>query len=502
MMMTVILQALVLLAPAFGGRAQAETRVKGEVKVTTDGGFARLAFRFEKEMPATVNLNYPIVVVTFKAPVAIALDPLSSGAADYISAARLDPDGTAIRIALKRQIKLNVTPIAEQLYVDLLPANWSGVMPGLPSDVVLELANRALEAERQLRLQRVTPKEKKPQEFRVKVATQPTFIRYVFAMPDMANVVPENAGGKLTLDFDQAIKWDLADARAGLPPTLRSIDSDIADDSTTVTFAFIGAPQVRTFREDRSIVVDVDREGSKPKQATGEAAKLAPAAAAAPAGPAIEPPETVPVKDAAAPKQIEAVQKAAPNDDPKPAIAETKSPPPNPDAPVVVTLRQPGDLLRAEFPFVVATPAAVFSRADMVWLVFDSAAKIDIGALANDPTHAIRSAVLEHGADGEAIIRLKLERPRLVSLEPDGSGWAVTIADTVTAASRPLVIARNIVSKSRASITIPFDKPSKLHWLTDHGGDWLMVITSLGPARGFLKSQNFVELRALPTAHG
>src|SRR6185437_1467925 len=187
-----ILQALILLAPGFGGRAHAETRVKGEVKVTTDGGFARLAFRFEKEMPATVNLNYPIIVVTFKAPVAIALDSLSSGAADYISAARLDPDGTAIRIALKRPIKLNATPVAEQLFVDLLPANWSGIMPGLPSDVVLGLAHRALEAERQLRLQRVTAKEnkeKKPQEFRVKVATQPTFIRYVFAMPDLANVV-------------------------------------------------------------------------------------------------------------------------------------------------------------------------------------------------------------------------------------------------------------------------------------------------------------------------
>ncbi len=230
MLPAVILQALILLMPALGGRAQAETRLKGEVKVTTNGGFARLAFRFEKEVPATVNLNYPIVVVKFKTPVVIAVDPLSSGAADYISAARLDPDGTAIRIALKRQIKLNVTPLAEQLYVDLLPANWSGIMPGLPSDVVHELANRALEAERQLRLQRVNAKEKKTQEFRVKVATQPTFIRYVFAMPDLANVVPENADGKLTLDFDQAIKWDLADAKAGLPPTLKSIESDIADD--------------------------------------------------------------------------------------------------------------------------------------------------------------------------------------------------------------------------------------------------------------------------------
>ena len=29
-----------------------------------------------------------------------------------------------------------------------------------------------------------------------------------------------------------------------------------------------------------------------------------------------------------------------------------------------------------------------------------------------------------------------------------------------------------------------------------------MVVTALGPARGFLKGQDFVELRALPSTHG
>ena len=46
--------ALVLLAAACGARARAAEPVKGEVNVTTESGFARLAFRFEKEVPATV----------------------------------------------------------------------------------------------------------------------------------------------------------------------------------------------------------------------------------------------------------------------------------------------------------------------------------------------------------------------------------------------------------------------------------------------------------------
>jgi hypothetical protein len=554
-----VLQMLMLIAPPFGGRAVAEERVKGEVKVSTSEGYARLAFRFEKELPATVQTTYPVMVVTFKQPVAIRVDELQTAAPDYISAARLDPDGMAIRIALARKVKINPTPIAERLYLDLLPETWSGMMPGLPRDVIDELAKRALDAEHQLRLQRIAAKAaQKPAPIRVKVATQPTFTRYVFAMPDLANVVPDQTDNKLTLEFDQPLKWDLSDARALLPATLKSIDADVDEDSVAVTFKFNGTPTVRTFREDRSIVVDVGHDGRKP-QAAEQGAKPKQAAAAPGAAPAIKPPKTVPVEQAAAappPKAEPApaakvepptpakaapppvvaaappaaappaaapavaapatvapaaaasppVKVAAPAPPPpaaKSAAAETKLPAPNPNAPVIVELSQSGDALRAEFPFVAATPAAVFHRADMLWLVFDSAAKIDLTALNNDASRVIRSAILERGADGEAIVRIKLERPRLTSLQSDGPGWVVTIADTATSPSQALYITRSIIGKNRASITIPFENPRKLHVIADREvGDRLLVITALGPARGLVKGQNFVELRALPSTQG
>jgi tetratricopeptide (TPR) repeat protein len=492
-----ILQML-MFAPPFGGRALAEEPVKGEVKVSTSDGYARLAFRLEKEVPASIEITYPVMVVKFKKPVAIAVDQFTAVAPNYISAARLDPDGMAIRIALVHKVKLNSIPAAERLYIDLLPETWSGTLPGLPQDVVEELAKRALDAERQLRLQRSSKRPAKPPAIRVKVATEPTFTRYVFAMPDLANVVPERADGKLTLEFDQPLKWDLTDARAALPQTLRSIDADLDEDAVAVTFSFNGAPEVRTFREDRSIVVDVGHDGAKPNAVD---AKLKQAAAV----PAIAAPETVPAKDAAAapPAKAEPVPPAPPQPPAKFAAAEPKLPAPNPDAPVVVDLQQSGDTLRAEFPFVAETPAAVFQRADMLWLVFDSAAKIDLAALQADPSHAIRAAALERGADGEAIVRLKLERPRLVGTEPDGPGWVVTIGDSVAMPSRPLFIARSNAGKNRASITIPFDNPRKLHVITDRDiGDRLLVVTALGPARGFPRGQNFVEVRALPSTHG
>ncbi len=589
-----ILQLLMLVVPPFGGRALAEERVKGEVRVSTDGGFARLVFRFEKEVPASIQVTDSIMVVTFKQPVALSVDRLSGGASDYINAARIDPDGRSVRIALVHKVKVDSIPAAEQLFIDLLPETWSGMLPGLPRETIEDLAKRALDAERQLRVERITVKaEKKPAAVRVKVATQPTFTRYVFAMPDLANVLSQNANGKLTLEFDQPINWDLSDARVAMPPTLRSIDNDPGDDSTTVTFIFDGDPQVRTFREDRSIVIDVSHDRGKPKAAEQNAKPKDVTKQQGALG--VAPPETVPVKDAAAAPPLNAnsapppaspaaevapppkadntpppvmqatatappmvpappaVKPAAATEQPiatpppekaaertpapvpsppkdrtppaavaarssaaspapklaaprhpaKPALAAQALPPADPNAPVVVEVNQSGDSLRAEFPFVAETPAAVFQRADTLWLVFDSSANIDIAGLTKDTSQLIRSAALDRGADGEAIVRIKLERPHLVSLETDGPGWIVTIGDSVSAPSRPLAIARNIVSNSRASLTIPFAQPSKIHILTDYDiGDRLLVVTALGPPRGFLKAQNFVELRALPSTHG
>ena len=543
-----VVQMLMLFAPPFGGRALAEERVKGEIKVSTTEGYARLAFRFEKELSVTVQTSYPVMILSFNQPVAVKVDALQSAAPDYISAARLDPDGMSIRIALAHKVKINSTPIAERLYLDLMPETWSGMLPGLPRDVIDELAKRALDAEHQLRLQRAAAKVQKPAAIRVKVATQPTFTRYVFAMPDVANVVPEQSDGKLTLEFDQPLKWDLADARASMPATLKSIDADLDEDSVAVTFKFNGTPTVRSFREDRSIVVDVGHDGRKPKVAE-QGAQPKQGAATPAAAPAIKPPKTVAAEQAAAapsPKAepapppaaaaappapavaaapaaappapaapatvapaapvspaVKVAAPAPPSPPVKPAAAESKLPAPNPNALVVAELTQSGDALRAEFPFVAATPAAVFHRADMLWLVFDSAAKIDLTALNHDTSRVIRSATLERGADGEAIVRIKLERPRLTSLEADGPGWIVTIADTAKAPSHPLYINRSVAGENRASITIPFDDPRKLHVIADRDvGDRLMVITALAPARGLLKGQNFVELRALPSTQG
>ena len=69
----------------------------------------------------------------------------------------------------------------------------------------------------------------------------------------------------------------------------------------------------------------------------------------------------------------------------EPAAAPARAAQRDPNRPVIAELRRQGDNLRLFFPFAAPTPAAVFQRADTLWLVFDTKAAIDVGVAQQRP---------------------------------------------------------------------------------------------------------------------
>ncbi len=158
-------------------------------------------------------------MIRFKRPVNIAVEKLSDAAPDYIGSVRRDPDGSAIRMALARKVTINTMTAGERLFVDLLPDGWSGQPPGLPPEVIRELSERARAAERALRAQRVANEAKKRPPVRVRTSVQPTFVRFVFEMPDGIGVSSVLNDQKLSLLFNVPLTFDLADAKVAAPRT-------------------------------------------------------------------------------------------------------------------------------------------------------------------------------------------------------------------------------------------------------------------------------------------
>jgi tetratricopeptide (TPR) repeat protein len=659
--------------------APAAAPLKATLTVMVSDGYARLVFSAAEFIDATTKLSGHVLIITFKQPIDVSIDRVPEQAPDYVGAARRDPDGGAIRMALSQELTVNMMGAGEKLFVDLLPTSWTGPPPSLPQDVVSELARRARDAEQQLQRERQLTQAKYVAPIRVHVASQPTFTRYIFDVTGQTAVSADRSKDRLVLNFAAPLTFDLADVQSALPSGVQAINSELEQDSSLVRFVFGASVDVRTFRDEKGYVVDVVKPDGATEQSAAPAAVpltksgnegtpspeaaaaaihaaasgasmqnspqpgvppappvepraprrtgpssalpnpaapvvaqaiVAPAPQPAPppqaaAGPAPQQPASPPVAQATAvpapqpvpqpvppiaaqaapapmqqaappsaalaasdstPQSAPSVAQALPVPGPAPVAqaaptpaAEPASPPvaeagpapepaaPQPVAPPVaatvpapapqsaapaaavaganksadaaaprpaaaprdlaagtigVELVRDGAKLKLSFPFKTGVPTAVFHRADILWLVFDSTANIDLSALDNEPSRTIRGYNFTHTDDAD-IVRLKLDRPHLATIAPDGAMWTLEIADSVLEPPHALEITRNMVGPNRSSVSIGFDEPQHLHRLTDPDvGDKLLVVTGFGPERGFINTQGFIEFRVLASTQG
>jgi tetratricopeptide (TPR) repeat protein len=627
---------LALAVPALG-EASAPAPVKATLAVSASDGYARLVFTAREYIDGAARQAGNVLIISFKQPIDVAVNRVAEQAPDYIGAARRDPDGKAVRMALAQNVTIHAMSAGEKFFVDLLPADWKGMPPGLPQDVVDELARRAREAERLLERQRAAVQAKKSAPIRVHVASQPTFTRYVFAVSSQTGVSADRGKDRLVLKFDSPLTFDLGDAQAALPKAVQEISSELDQDAALVRFMLAANADTRTFRDESGYVVDVvnppadanAEDGPAPQTvpaadagkpggavpslgdaaakisaaaaapgpppappvpqppvtapvatpplesrpavhgalpsplpsevaqnkaqnkvqkdppaepkppappapaqqtvaAPAAAAKLAPAAAPpqlAAAPPAAAPPKLAVAAPAAAPPKLAAAAPAAPPPakpaEPQPAKSIMPAAAPAPDktsaaaaaakaAPhdddstgkIAAELNAQGADLKLTFAFKAPVGAAVFQRADTLWLVFDSKAKIDLSALDGEPSRTIRASDFSH-ADGADVVRLKLDRPRLASVAADGGVWTVNIGDTVIDPTRALDLTRNLIGANRSSVSIPFPGARHVYRIADpEVGDALFVVTALPPARGLIDEQDFIEFHALPSTQG
>lgn len=463
--------------------AHAADAIRGEATFSAGGGFARLVIKLGEDIPSEVTTAGSILIIRFDRPVDVPVDRVPEGAPDYVNSARRDPDGSAIRLSLARRVTVNTMNAGERTFIDLLPEGWKGAPPSLPMDVVKELAERARAAERALRAQHAAAESKKRPPIRVRASVQPTFVRFVFEMPDGVGVSSVLNEQKLTLAFNANLNFDLADAVVAAPPNVASIKQKGDIDQTSVEIALIGDSDVHSFRDDKNYVVDIAFQPDKGKMAATPEAAIAKAEAGS-HGPAAEKPATAKPKDAhsemapptsetiAREAKIEAKIEAKPEvkseakpeapaampvaeaPKPAPAIASTEAPhvteaskevvkeaakepvkevpkdAPKPAPaeaqaalpPVAgVDARRDSDGLRVTFPIAVATPAAAFRRGDTVWLVFDTPKPIDVEAIRARGGAMIGEVSRMPIEKGQAV-RIRLTRPLVYSLTSEEVG--------------------------------------------------------------------------------
>lgn len=516
-----------LLILMLGASLIASARADGvtaEATGYTDKGYGRLVLTFSQEIKTKVRVENNIVIVDFGQPVNVAVNKLADRLPGYVQLVRRDPDMTAIRLALASKVTVNVMEASEKLFVDMLPEDWVGLPPGLPTEVVDELARRARVAEKQAMMNRSGPR-KVWAPVKMRYALAPTFSRFSFEMSEPVKVVSQRDGQEFRLTFDAPVKVDFGEVYAKLPASVVGLDADYQSDMTVVKLVLAPGAEPRSFQEDAAFVVDVIPAEKKEPVDIEAAAKMMQDAANVPAEPQPQPPakqELAAVAPAAksepAPAVTPAASKApltvpaapAPRAEPRAEVTAPKSPAPQPaiavkpanNEAVFVSVTRQNSTVAITFPFEEAVGGAMFRRGDWMFVVLDTERKIHLTELAGDTSHVVKSFELTKLSGGQ-LVKLKIDANRLTSLSTGDQGWTIQIGGAVANPSRPIPARRVFAGQNRAGIFIPLAAPGRAYDIKDPEiGDHLIVVTAMSPVRGLVRGQDFVDFDALPSVHG
>ncbi|WP_269514670.1 tetratricopeptide repeat protein [Brevundimonas subvibrioides] len=178
------------------------------------------------------------------------------------------------------------------------------------------------------------------------------------------------------------------------------------------------------------------------------------------------------------------------------AVATEVSPVPAGGA-VPVTATKTDQQVTLKFDWAAPVGAAVFRRGAAVWIVFDTAARMDLRQATDLGTG--REARWAVGPDYTAM-RISVPEDQAVTAVGAGTGWSVTIGGAPGAATGVDVTRDDTTD---ASIVARMAGTTKAIWLTDPMvGDRFAAVTALAPGKGFGDRRSSVDATLLPTAQG
>lgn len=451
-----------------------------ELFASKQDGFARIILKFpgRLDMPK-YELRYEnnVLAVTFSEPIEALLPDVGLLLSDYVSIARIDPDKRGIRFGLRTTLNVSKLDAGEQLYLDLLPTSWQGLPPGLPPDVVANLAERAKHAAALAAQQNkaLRTKELKPQA-KLRVGRTPTFVRLQFEWTVPAEAKFSFSETKGDLLFDWPVPIDLYSLKVDMPPELINAANDVGPEGSHIRLHLAEGVVPRFYAEsDTRFTVDIDTAGPAAMISTPSAADA----------------EITAQMEAGVTSEAEAKAKAAEEEQ---AVRHQAS--------IKPSVQQNGPTVRINFPFDNETPSAVFRRGDTIWMMFDTPTAIE----PPDASSALDLVATDFSvapAGDTQVVRLSLAGERLATLGSEGRTWVLSLGDMLLAPTEPIALHRRLDDLGLYEVTAELARPGRVHQFRDPiVGDVLSVVTALPPARGIPRALEYVDFDAIRSVHG
>lgn len=460
------------------------------------------AFADERPTATTEIIGGQVVVTRFSDAIEGSPVVVTGDLPELIALARIDPDGNALRLALRGgTVTPQVTSSYNMVAIDLVPEGATAppriISPREQAEI--EAAEAAANA----------PPPPPPPALPVNVSfgQAAEYTRLEFVWPEVVSYELSQAGNVATVTFTEPAEMDLAELRASPPRWLETISGDRGQNDFTLTITLEEGATARAWDEGERIVVDLLQPGvGNPTDVLAALAELVEENPASPSA-VDDQPAAVPEASGSVSNE-EVVEVGAPV--PSPETAEDalsfrpveRADPVPPSGMVHAEVAETEGELTAVFQWAADVGAAVFRRGSAVWVVFDAEADLDLDEIA----HGRRGHVIGYTAtrgQGYTAARIVVPESTQAEVFEEDHAWRLVLSERVQSPPRPITVERDARRGASARILVELDQVSETVWVDDPAiGDTLAVITANGSIQGAPARRDFVGMSLLPSSHG
>lgn len=486
------------------------------------GGTARIVVAypeaFANEQPtATAEVaGGQVVVIRMSEAIEGSPTNITSELEDLIALARIDPDGNALRLALRGgAFEPRVTASYNMVAIDLVPA---GETP--PARIVSPREQAEIDA---AEAAANAPPPPPPPALPVTVSSGQAaeYTRLEFVWPEAVSYEIEQDGDAARITFSEPAEMDLSRLRASPPRLMETIAGARTDTQYMLDIAVEPGVSVRVWDEGPRIVVDLLEPGvGNPTDVLSALTAMVEANAerddpdttgteeiseiVEDATPGIAPETDLPADEFADDVESAAALVPEPETD-EGALsfrpAERADPVP-PNGIVHASVSETEGELQADFEWAGPVGAAVFRRGSAIWVVFDAEADLDLDEIA----HGRRGHVIGYTATrglGYTAARIVVPESTQAEVFSMGDRWRLVLSERVESPPRPISVERDARRGASARILVRLDDIGETLWVDDPAvEDTLAVITSNGTIQGAPSRRDFVGMALLPSSHG
>jgi tetratricopeptide (TPR) repeat protein len=429
---------------------------------------------------------------------------ITSRLGDLVALARIDPDGNALRLALRNGA---VTPQISSSYnliaIDLVPSGASPLPRIISPREQAEIDAAAAAA--------AAPPPPPPPALDVAVSfgQAAEYTRIELVWPEVVDYELVQDSNIATVTFSAPAAMDLVDIRAAGPRLLQDITGERGDTDYRLALTLDEGASARIWDEGERIVIDLLADGvSNPTDVLAALTALADAQNATETTPPEE--EVAPASTTLAEAGMEEAEIEPGQPVPVPEVDEdhlnyvpaVQSDPVPASGIVQAEVSEADGELTAIFEWAAPVGASVFRRGSAVWIVFDAQAELNLEEMAHGSRgHVIGFTTVQ--GQGFTAARIVVPESTQAAVFNDGPVWRVVLAERIASPPRPISVERDARRGTSARILVQLDGLGQTLWVDDPTvGDSLAVITASGQIQGAPSRRDFVGMALLPSSQG